>query len=51
MEGRGGGQRARGRAAGWIDVHDQLTFFGKTELTGGVRRHGAQLQERSRANQ
>lgn len=48
-EDRGGrGQWGWGWATDWIDTHDQLTFFGETEIAAGVGRHGAQLQGEER---
>lgn len=44
---RGGGESSWGRAAAGIDsTHDQLTLFREAEVTAGIRRHTAQLQDR-----
>lgn len=44
---RGGGESSWGRTAGGIDsAHDQLTLFREADVTAGIRRHTAQLQDR-----
>lgn len=49
---RRGGESSWGRAAGGIDsAHDQLTLFREAEVTAGIRRHTAQLQEEQEEKQ